>query len=239
MATLFISDLHLDPSRPALTDILLRFLAGPARRADALYVLGDLFEAWVGDDGADALADEVAAGLRALADSGVPIAFIHGNRDFLLGADYAARCGMRRLPDPSVIDLYGQPTLLAHGDQLCTDDAAYQAFRRQVRDPDWQAGFLAQPLAARRAYAAQARAASAAHQRGLADDIGDVNGGAVEALFASTGIDLLIHGHTHRPGEHVLDVDGRGCRRIVLADWRDTGEALAIDPEGLSRIALA
>lgn len=238
MATLFISDLHLDPARAALTDILLRFLAGPARGADALYVLGDLFEAWIGDDAPDPLAETVADGLRRLADSGVPIAFIAGNRDFLLGADYADRCGMRRLPDPSVVDLHGIPTLLAHGDQLCTDDAAYQAFRNQVRNPDWQADFLTQPVAARLAYAAQARAASAAHQRETAQTIGDVNADAVAALFAGYGIDRLIHGHTHRPGEHRHTVDGRTCERIVLADWRERGEALSIAATGIRRIAL-
>ncbi len=238
MATLFISDLHLDPARPALTDILLRFLAGRARAAQALYVLGDLFEAWIGDDGADPVADAVAAGLQDLAMAGVGLFFICGNRDFLLGADFAARCAMRRLPDPCVIDLYGRPTLLSHGDALCLADTAYQAFRRQVRDPQWQAGFLAQPLAVRRAYAAQARAASASHQKQMETEIGDVDTDSIHVMFASFGVDRMIHGHTHRPAEHQHRVNGRNCERLVLADWRECGEALSVSVTDTARLTL-
>ncbi len=238
MRTLFISDLHLDPSRPALTAILLRFLAGPARSADALFILGDLFEAWIGDDAADTLADSVASGLRELVESGVPVGFICGNRDFLLGADYAARCGMRRLHDPCVVSLDGRPTLLSHADALCIGDLAYQAFRRQVRDPEWQAGFLAQSLTARRAFAEQARSASAAHQRGMDALISDVDVASVASMLAFYGIDRLIHGHTHRPATHVFEVDGRQCERIVLADWREQGEALLVDGSLLTRLVL-
>jgi UDP-2,3-diacylglucosamine hydrolase len=234
----FISDLHLDPARPALTDILLRALAGPLRAAGHLYILGDLFEAWVGDDGADAMATAVAEGLQTLSGSGVPISFLCGNRDFLLGADYARRCGMRRLPDPCVVEIDGGPTLLSHGDALCSGDIAYQAFRRQVRDPDWQAGFLAQPLAARQAYAAQARRASAAHQLEMDTAIADVDPAAVGELLARFGIGRLIHGHTHRPAEHRFSVGGRDCERLVLSDWRSEGEALLVDQQGYRRIAL-
>jgi UDP-2,3-diacylglucosamine hydrolase len=234
----FISDLHLDSARPALTDILLRALAGPLRAAEHLYVLGDLFEAWVGDDGADDLADAVADGLQMLSGGGVPISFICGNRDFLLGADYARRCGMRRLPDPCVVELHGRPTLLSHGDALCSGDIAYQAFRRQVRDPDWQAGFLAQPLAARQAYAAQARRASAEHQRGMDTAIADVESEAVNELLERFGIDRLIHGHTHRPGEHRFTLGERTCERLVLSDWRSHGEALLVEPHGAQRVLL-
>src|SRR5688572_28425428 len=155
MTTLFISDLHLDPARPAITELFLGFLRGEARDAEALYILGDLFEAWIGDDTPSPAADAVAAELHALAGSGVPVYFMHGNRDFLLGADYARRAGFRLLPDPCLIDLYGCPTLLLHDDLLCTDDTAYQAFRAQTRDPAFQQQFLAQPLAARIAYAQQ------------------------------------------------------------------------------------
>ena len=162
MSTLFVSDLHLDPERPAITALFGRFLDGQARGADALYILGDLFEAWVGDDDPSAAGAFVAERLRALVDAGVPTYFLRGNRDFLLGEAYAARCGMTLLDDPTVVDLYGTPTLLLHGDLLCTDDTAYQQFRAQTRDPRWQAQFLAQPLAARLAFAAQARAASQA-----------------------------------------------------------------------------
>jgi UDP-2,3-diacylglucosamine hydrolase len=232
MSTLFVSDLHLDAGRPAATACFLDLLRGPARQADALYILGDLFEAWLGDDERSPLADSVAEGLHALADSGVPIAFIRGNRDFLLGHDYAGRCRKRLLPDPCVIDLYGEPTLLLHGDLLCTDDAAYQAFRRQVRDPAWQAGFLAQPLDARRAFAAQARAASASHQSEVGDGITDVSPATVEATFARYGIRRMIHGHTHRPQLHRLSVAGSERERVVLADWYGRGEVLAVAPDG-------
>ncbi len=239
MSTLLISDLHLDETRPGLVDVLLRFLAGPAREARALCILGDLFEAWVGDDGAEDAALSVADALRSLGSSGVEVGFIHGNRDFLLGADYAARCRMRRRPDPSVIDLGGVPTLLCHGDTLCVGDRAYLAFRRQVRDPQWQAQFLAQPLAARRAYAAQARAASAAHQSAQPVEIGDVDTDAVVGTFRLYGVTRMIHGHTHRPAVHAVEVDGRRCERIVLADWRDDGEALRVGDDGsITRIAL-
>ena len=162
MTTLFVSDLHLDPERPAITELFGRFLDGEARDADALYILGDLFEAWVGDDDPSEAGTFVAARLKALADAGVPVCFIRGNRDFLLGDAYAKRAGMTILPDPAVILLQGEPTLILHGDLLCSDDTAYQQFRTQTRDPRWQAQFLAQSLAARLAFAAQARAASKA-----------------------------------------------------------------------------
>ena len=168
MSTLFIADLHLDPERPAITGLFGRFIDEEARGADALYILGDLFEAWVGDDDPSATGTFVADKLRGLADSGVPVYFMRGNRDFLLGDAFARRAGMTVLPDPALVTLYGKPTLLMHGDLLCTDDTAYQQFRTQTRDPAWQAGFLAQPLPARLAFAQQARAASKAHQGGLA-----------------------------------------------------------------------
>ena len=231
MATLFISDLHLDDSRPEVTALFGRFVDDEARRADALYILGDLFEAWVGDDDASAAGDVVATKLRALSDAGVPVFFMHGNRDFLVGAGYADRAGMTLLPDPAVILVEGRPVLLMHGDTLCTDDVAYQAFRAQSRDPKWQAHFLAQPLAARQAFADQARAASKAHQAGLQaagamDAITDVAPPTVEATFRRFGIDTLVHGHTHRPAVHPLDIDGRPCRRIVLGDWYEQGSVL-------------
>ena len=167
MTTLFISDLHLDAERPAITDLFGRFLEDEARGADALYILGDLFEAWVGDDDPSDVGAFVADRLAALDRAGTPSYFIRGNRDFLLGDDYARRARMRILNDPAVVVLEGAPTVLMHGDTLCTDDVAYQAFRAQTRDPIWQARFLAQPLPARLAFAQQARAASQAHQSGL------------------------------------------------------------------------
>ena len=232
MTTLFISDLHLDPDRPAITELLLSFLAGEARDADALYVLGDLFEAWVGDDDDSELAARVAAGLRAVRDAGVPIDFIRGNRDFLLGQDYADRAGMTLRPDPCVVSLYGEPTLILHGDLLCSDDHAYLAFRRQVRDPAWQANFLAQPLAQRRAFAQQARAASQATQQKQSLEIGDATVSAVADTFTRYGVRRMVHGHTHRPRIHAHQVADRDCERIVLGDWYEQGSLLRIERDG-------
>jgi len=243
MTTLFISDLHLDAERPQITELFGRFLREQARGADALYILGDLFEAWVGDDDPAPTGAFVARELKALADSGVPVAFIRGNRDFLLGRDYAARAGMRLLPDPSVIVLYGRPVLIGHGDLLCTDDVAYQQFRAQTRHPRWQAQFLAQPLAARLAFAQQARAASKAHQAGLKDagrmeTITDVAPATVAETFARFGVDTMIHGHTHRPAIHDLEAGGRACRRVVLGDWYEQGSVLRVDRDGMQLQAL-
>lgn len=233
MTTLFISDLHLDPGRPAITELFGRFVDEEARGASALYILGDLFEAWVGDDDPSDTGAFVAAKLRALRDAGVPVFFLRGNRDFLLGRDYAARAGMTILPDPAVVMLHGTPTLLMHGDLLCTDDLAYQQFRAQTRNPAWQAQFLAQPLSARMAFAQQARAASRAHQSGLQDKglmeaITDVAPATVDATMARYGIGRLIHGHTHRPKVHA---EAHGTR-IVLGDWYEQGSVLRVDATG-------
>jgi UDP-2,3-diacylglucosamine hydrolase len=169
--------------------------------------------------------------------------FIRGNRDFLLGEAFAQRAGARILPDPAVVVLYGKPTLLMHGDLLCTDDVAYQQFRAQTRNPQWQAQFLSQPLVARIAFAQQARAASKAHQSGLKDKgtmetITDVAPATVESTFSRYGIDTMIHGHTHRPAVHELDVDGHACTRIVLGDWYDQGSVLRLDARGFDLQAI-
>jgi UDP-2,3-diacylglucosamine hydrolase len=157
--------------------------------------------------------------------------FMHGNRDFLLGQRYAARCGMRILPDPSVINLFGQPALLLHGDTLCTDDVAYQGFRAQVRDPAWQANFLRQPIDRRRAFAEQARAASRQHQATAASAIMDVNPGEVERVLRRFGVRRMIHGHTHRPAVHRVELDGAEAERIVLGDWYAQGSSLLVSPD--------
>ena len=235
MTTLFISDLHLEDSRPDITDALLHLLAGEARSADALYVLGDLFEAWVGDDDDSTLADTVAVALRAVADAGVAIAFVHGNRDFLIGNDYAQRCGMCLLDDASVVDVHGVPTLLLHGDTLCTADTAYLQFRAQVRQPSWQTAFLSQPLPARRAFAANARVQSKLHTQSAAMTIMDVAEDAVADAFRSHRVQRMIHGHTHRPAIHApLRVDGLDCQRIVLGDWHRHGSILRVDDADLT-----
>ena len=246
MTTLFISDLHLDPERPEVTRLFGDFIDGEARSADALYILGDLFEAWVGDDDPAEIGAFVATKLRALADAGVPVFFQHGNRDFLVGREFAARAGLTLLPENAVVMLYGKPVLLMHGDSLCTEDVGYQAFRAQTRDPAWRARFLAQPLAARLAFAAQARAQSQQRQRELKTDdraqfetLTDVAPAAVQATLMRYGIDTLIHGHTHRPAIHRLDLDGRAARRVVLGDWYTQGSVLRVDTDGMLLDTLA
>jgi len=233
MATLFISDLHLDAERPDITALFGRFVDEEARSADALYILGDLFEAWVGDDDPSETGAYVAQRLRGLREAGVPVYFMRGNRDFLLGDAYARRAGVTILPDPSVVMLHGRPTLLMHGDTLCSDDVDYQQFRAQTRDPDWQRQFLAQPLEARLAFAQQARAASQTRQAGLKaqgamDAITDVTPATVDSSFARFGVDSMIHGHTHRPAVH----EHAGGRRIVLGDWYEQGSVLRVDDSG-------
>lgn len=237
MTTLFISDLHLDGSRPAVTQLFFSFLAGEARRADALYILGDLFEAWIGDDDDDAHHQAVLSRLQALSRT-VPVAVMHGNRDFLLGERFARESGCRLLAEAEVVHLYGVPTLLMHGDQLCTDDDAYQAFRRTARDPGWQRDMLARPLAERRAIARQARDRSAIENAMKADAIMDVNADAVADAMRRHGVRRMIHGHTHRPAVHELDLGGTPATRIVLGDWYDQGSVLRVDADGFELAAL-
>ena len=232
MATLFVSDLHLDPARPAITALFLDFLARQAGRADACYILGDLFEAWVGDDDDAELGRAVAGALRALADSGVPVHFLHGNRDFLIGERFAAAAGVRLLPESEAINLYGEPVLLLHGDTLCTDDADYQAFRAQVRDPAWQARLLELPLAQRRALAGRLRETSQQATQLKETAITDVNLEAVDGALRARGIGRMIHGHTHRPAIHEWMLDGQPARRAVLGDWYDRGSVLRCDVTG-------
>jgi UDP-2,3-diacylglucosamine hydrolase len=239
MTTLFVSDLHLHGARPAITSLFLDFLRGEAAHAEALYILGDLFEAWLGDDTDDAVAVEVRGALAKLAAGGVPIALMRGNRDFLFGPRLAADTGVRLLPDPCVVSLYGEPTLLMHGDLLCSDDRAYLAFRAQVRDPAWQQQFLAMPLPERAAFAARARAASSERQTGLVEQgtletITDANNDTVAATMARYGVRRMIHGHTHRPAIHSLRVNGAPAQRIVLGDWYEQGSVLRVSPEGFA-----
>jgi UDP-2,3-diacylglucosamine hydrolase len=238
MTTLFISDLHLDASRPAIMRLFLRFLDGEAAKADALYILGDLFEAWIGDDASDEVGDAVADALARLHASGVPCFYIHGNRDFLLGDAYARRARMTLLPDPSLVEIGGEPVLLMHGDTLCIDDAPYQAFRRQTHDPAWQRAFLARPLAERRAFADQARAESKRYTKSVADAITDVNADAVSATMRRHAVRRLIHGHTHRPARHADTLDGTAVERIVLGDWYEHGSMLSIGDGAIELAAL-
>jgi UDP-2,3-diacylglucosamine hydrolase len=233
MATLFISDLHLCPSRPAITRLFQDFLSGPARAAEALYILGDLFEYWAGDDDlGDPFNAAVCAALRSLSDAGVPITFMAGNRDFLAGEGFARAAGLRLLPEPALIDLAGTATLLLHGDTLCTDDTAYLAFRAEVRSPEWRQAFLALPLAQRKAQIEALRRESEAQKRSKPMEIMDVTPDAVLQGLTFHRCTRLIHGHTHRPAHHVLEAAGRPCERWVLPDWYEKGGYLACDEDG-------
>ena len=237
--SLFISDLHLAPERPRIVEQFFRFLSGPAKGADALYVLGDLFEYWVGDDDLDdPLNDSVAQGFAELAANGTAVFFMHGNRDLLVGAEFAARSRGRLLDDPALIDLYGKPTLLMHGDTLCTDDLEYQKFRAYAHNPQNQARFLALPIAARHAELSALRQKSESAKQDKTAEIMDVNIAAVEQALRSAGYPRLIHGHTHRPGRHVHRVDGRECERWVLGDWYDNGSYLRCSAGGFTSMEL-
>ncbi len=237
MHTLFISDLHLAPERPQITEKFLRFTRDTAAGADALYILGDLFEYWVGDDDLeDPLNGTVSSALSALATSGTAVYLMRGNRDVLLGTDFASRCHATLLEDPALVNLYGTPTLLSHGDALCTDDVEYQRFRVYARDPGNQAKFLAQSLEARREQMRGMRAQSEASKQQKTEAIMDVAPAAVEALLRQHGYPRLIHGHTHRPARHLHRVDGQACERWVLNDWYDTGGYLRCDAAGCTAV---
>jgi UDP-2,3-diacylglucosamine hydrolase len=233
---LFISDLHIDENRPEITAQFVDFLRTEARTADALYILGDLFESWVGDDAPDGGQRAATDAIRQLTAEGVPCFVMHGNRDFLLGAQFCAASGARLLPDPLIVTLYGEPVLVMHGDALCTDDRAYQRLRATVRDEDWQRRFLALSVGERRALAGAARTGSQAHTATVDYTITDVNAESV-ALALRTA--TLLHGHTHRPGIHPLSVDGRACTRIVLGDWYTQGSVLRWDWSGPELMSLA
>lgn len=233
MSTLFIADLHLDDSRPQITSLFEQYLAGDeVRHANALYILGDLVEAWIGDDDDAELPQRIARATRAVRDTGIPVYFMVGNRDFLLGEAFAERAGFTLLDDGAVHDLYGTPTLLMHGDALCTDDVAYQAVRRNVRTPEWKAQVLAMSLDARRAFAAKAREDSRAHTGSTQETIMDVNADAVAEAMRNADAKHLIHGHTHRPAVHRFELDGQAAERIVLGDWYEQGSVLRVTPEG-------
>lgn len=221
MTTLFISDLHLQPSHPRLLDACLRFFDEHARSAEALYILGDLFEVWIGDDDDATWLNDFVYALQQLHATGTQLYFMHGNRDFLVGKNFADRCGMKLLGDAQVIDLYGRLTLLMHGDTLCTEDKEYLAFRAQVRSPQWQQQVLAAPIEQRRQLAAQLRAQSKMAASNKAEDIMDVTPAEVMRVMSDNKVDLLIHGHTHRPARHALMIDGKSAERIVLGDWRE------------------
>jgi len=226
---LFISDLHLSADRPEANERFIDFIEGKARGAKALYVLGDLFESWIGDDDIVERFNAVVAGFfAALARSGTPLHVMHGNRDFLIGERFCRETGAKLLEDPTVVDIAGVPTLLMHGDTLCIDDVDYQAWRAKARDPAFQSMFLAKSLAERRTMGVMLREKSKEAIAGKPAEIMDVNAGAVREAFRKHGVARMIHGHTHRPGRHALEIDGRRCERWVLPDWYGRGGYLEI-----------
>ena len=231
-STLFISDLHLDPASPGIARQFRAFLDGEARSADALYVLGDLFEVWLGDDDPDPAARDIVAALRRLTDSGVPCFVMHGNRDFLIGRRFCEETGARLIEDGTVVEVRGERVLLMHGDLLCTDDTSYQRLRRIVRNPVAQWVVRRLSLVRRRALASRMREGSRMHIGTAAPEIMDVNTQAVADVFRASGIRTLVHGHTHRPAVHELVVDGEPVRRIVLGDWHAQGSVLSWSGNG-------
>jgi UDP-2,3-diacylglucosamine hydrolase len=229
VAHLFVSDLHLDAATPQAIEQFLEFLSAEAPRAEALYILGDLFEAWIGDDDPEKEKARVCAGLHALTRTGVACFILHGNRDFLIGEAFCARAGAVLLPDPVIIELDGERVLLTHGDALCTDDHAYQELRTAVRDRTWQRRFLSLPLAVRGRLADQARSGSRAHTSRTVPYVMDVNAAAVAAAYRATDARRIIHGHTHRPGIHETRIEGEPAYRIVLGAWYEQGSYLHYD----------
>ena len=227
---LFISDLHLDARRPEANERFIGFIEGKARGAAALYVLGDLFEAWIGDDDVVERFNAVIVGFfAALTKSGTPLYLMHGNRDLLIGERFCRETGGKLLADPTVVDVEGTPTLLMHGDTLCTDDTEYQAWRLKARSPAFQEMFLSKSLGERRAMSAMMREKSKEAIAGKPAEIMDVNASAVRDAFRKHGVTRMVHGHTHRPGHHKIEVDGRRCERWVLPDWYGPGGYLQIN----------
>ena len=236
MTHYFISDLHLQASHPKMTEGFLQLLTR-LQGAESLYILGDFFEVWIGDDYDDPMVTAIKSGLKQLSESGTAVYLMHGNRDFLLGDEFASRCGGKLIDDPTVVDLYGQRVVLMHGDSLCTRDSAYMEFRQQVRDPAWQQAFLARPLLERMMVAQQLRQQSQAANSNKASDIMDVTHEEVIKSLVKHDVNLMIHGHTHRPGIHTIrlpeDVNGSTeAHRIVLGAWDQKAWILEFRPDG-------
>jgi len=237
--SLFISDLHLCHTRPAITALFVEFLQYAAINATSLYILGDLFEYWAGDDDIDDAHHRQVIDAIKLLSVKTSVYFIHGNRDFLISHGFAGAANIQLLADPTLLQAYGKRILISHGDALCTDDVAYQTFRTQVRNPAWQQQFLAQPLSSRKLQIEALRMRSETEKSQKSETIMDVNEGAVQALFQAYNYpDLLIHGHTHRPAKHVLEIDKYYCERWVLGDWYDQGSCLKLDRSGCHNLLL-
>lgn len=234
MTTLFIADLHLSDQRPAITDMFISFLENEARQARALYILGDLFEAWLGDDCILPGYESIIKNLKELTSNNVPVYFIHGNRDFLIGSRFCELTGCQLLDESTTITVDDQKYLIMHGDTLCTDDVKYQQFRSMVRNPEWQQQLLSKTPAERIALAKEYREISQAATADKAEDIMDVNQAEVEKEMLAAGITTLIHGHTHRPNIHKFELDGQQAQRIVLGDWYEQGSVLRLKDKKFS-----
>jgi UDP-2,3-diacylglucosamine hydrolase len=239
LTVLFLSDVHLDVERPATIETFVDFIQREGIQAERLFILGDLFEVWVGDDEDDPRILPVLEALATLKAYEVPCYVMHGNRDFLIGEGFAKRTGCRIMSDYVTVEIYGKAMLLTHGDLLCTDDTAYMKLRTTVRDSEWQQSFLQKPIAERRAIAASMRARSKTETAAKASDIMDVNQNAVAQTMHSHGVQYLIHGHTHRPGVHRFELDGQTATRIVLGDWYDQGTVLTWDRRGFKLTSLS
>ena len=232
MSTLFVSDLHLEAERPDIGNQFVQFLKTDAMEADDLYILGDLFEAWVGDDDPNAHYAKIKMAIRNVVDKGIPVYFMHGNRDFMIGRQFANDTGVEILKDPYPISMYGQKALLSHGDAMCLDDVQYQRVRAMVRNPDWQASMLAKPLKERLRIAEDARRQSLERTQNLSMNIMDVNPDEVTRVIKEYGVDVLVHGHTHRPDVHTVNLGNRKAKRIVLGDWYQQGSVLRWNLQG-------
>ncbi|WP_318474869.1 UDP-2,3-diacylglucosamine diphosphatase [Photobacterium leiognathi] len=232
MTTLFISDLHLSASRPDMTDCFLRFMAEDTANIDALYVLGDLFEMWIGDDEESPFLQQIKQAFKTLTDSGIPCYFVHGNRDFLIGKRFSQQTGIQLLPEHSVVDLYGKPTLILHGDTLCIEDEAYQRYRKKVHNKFIQWLFFRIPLSKRIQIGEKFRNNSSKNNQMKSQSIMDVTASEVVRVMKEFHVDQMIHGHTHRPDIHSLTVDDKPATRIVLGDWYEHGSVLVVTPDG-------
>ncbi|WP_318511361.1 UDP-2,3-diacylglucosamine diphosphatase [Photobacterium leiognathi] len=232
MTTLFISDLHLSASRPDMTDCFLRFMTEDTASIDALYVLGDLFEMWIGDDEESPFLQQIKQAFKTLTDSGIPCYFVHGNRDFLIGKRFSQQTGVQLLPEHSVVDLYGKPTLILHGDTLCIEDEAYQRYRKKVHNKFIQWLFFRIPLSKRIQIGEKFRNNSSKNNQMKSQSIMDVTASEVIRVMREFHVDQMIHGHTHRPDIHSLTVDDKPATRIVLGDWYEHGSVLVVTPDG-------
>ena len=238
MTTLFISDLHLDEKRPDISEHFHTFLEAKATKAEALYILGDLFESWIGDDDPNTHYKKIKEALKKVVNSGVPIFFMHGNRDFLIGNQFAQETDIQLLKDPHIMKLYGFKILLSHGDIYCTNDQQYQQKREVTRSSKWKSEILQKTLKERRIIAEQARLESLEHNKIISEEISDVTHSEIEQAFQNSGVQIMIHGHTHRPKIHSLIVNNKNVKRVVLGDWYDQGSMVKFNENGPDLITL-